>query len=154
MMNHFSKVIKSDDEHVTMRTLLIRRIPKFKNTKEILINYFEQTFPDCSIAGIQLVHDFTELETLELEYRNVVNAKQYCQKHNSQFEDSFIIRPYCLGQLGCCCCCVCTSTDGLKYYTDTETKVTNDVRNELNKCFDSPAGSVFVTFETEKEAME
>lgn len=154
MMNHFAKVIKTDDEHITMRTLLIRRIPKFKNTKEILINYFEQTFADCRIAGIQLVHNYTELEALETEYQNVLNAKNYCQKHNNHSGDSLVIRPYCLGQLGCCCCCFCASTDALKYYADSQLKIASDVRKELNKCFDSPTGAVFVTFETEKQAME
>ena len=154
MMNHFSKVIKSDDEHITRRTLLIRRIPKLKDTKEKIMDYFRQTFPDCLISGIQLVYDFTKLEKLELELDNVVNAKHYCEQYNIQSNENITIRPFCFGQLGCCCCCCCHTTDGFQYYTESLDKITVDIKNQLNKTFSSPTGAAFVTFQTEKQAME
>lgn len=154
MMNHFSKVIKSDDEQITRRTLLIRRVPKFTNTKQVLIDYFRQSFPDCVIYGIQLVYDFNELETLELEFQNVLNAKEYCEEYNRLSGKNISIRPFCLGQIGCCCCCCCPSTDGLQYYTESKTTVESDIKKTLDVTFSRPTGSAFITFETEKQAME
>lgn len=154
MMNHFSKVIKTDEELITRRTLLIRRIPKFPNSKEILINYFQQNFADCPISGIQLVYDFVELEALELEFNNVLNAKAVCEHYNTQSASHMTIRPYCLGQLGCCCCCCCTKTDGFEYYSERQIKISDDIKKELVTTFSKPTGSVFVTFQTEKQAME
>ncbi|XP_054152940.1 CSC1-like protein 1 [Oppia nitens] len=154
VMNHFSKVIKSDDENITRRTLLIRRIPKFKNTKEILINYFQQSFPDCHITGIQVVHDFTDLQSLELEYQNAVNAKEFCDNYQTKHNQKLSIRPYCMGQLGCCCCCFCQSVDGYEYYSQSVVKITEELKKELSNMFSMPTGSVFITFETEKQAME
>ncbi|CAG2181509.1 unnamed protein product, partial [Oppiella nova] len=153
-MNHFSKVIKSDEEHITRRTLLIRRIPKFKNTKEILVNYFQQSFPDCPITGIQVIYDFNELQALELEYQNVVNAKDYCQRHNSSAPKNMTIKPYCMGQLGCCCCCCCQTVDGYEYYSERQEQINGDIKKELVNSFASPTGSVFITFQTEKQCME
>ncbi len=143
-----------DDDQFARRTLLIRRIPEVENIKKVLIDYFNKNFPDCVIGGIQLVYDFRDLELLQNEFSNVVKAKAYCEEYNRQSVEKYTLRPYCLGQFGCCCCFCCPKTDGLEYYNKRELELSHDIKNELMNKFSKPTGSVFITFQRERMAME
>jgi len=143
-----------DDDQFARRTLLIRRIPEVENIKKVLIDYFNKNFPDCVIGGIQLVYDFRDLELLQNEFSNVVKAKAYCEEYNRQSVEKYTLRPYCLGQFGCCCCFCCPKTDGLEYYNKRELELSHDIKNELMNKFSKATGSVFITFQRERMAME
>lgn len=83
-MNRFSSELKTDDDLMFCKTLLIRRIPILDNLVEKLKIYFDEKFPDVKISGIQLIADVRELDSLEQSYQNAVNALKYCEEINNE----------------------------------------------------------------------
>ncbi|OTF73678.1 hypothetical protein BLA29_014173, partial [Euroglyphus maynei] len=69
-MNRFSNELKTDDDLMFCKTLLIRRIPILDNLVEKLQQYFNEKFPDIKITGIQLIADVRQLDSLEQSYLN------------------------------------------------------------------------------------
>ncbi|XP_075677872.1 mechanosensitive cation channel TMEM63A-like isoform X2 [Dermatophagoides pteronyssinus] len=84
LMNRFSSELKTDDDLMFCKTLLIRRIPILDNLVEKLKIYFDEKFPDVKISGIQLIADVRELDSLEQSYQNAVNALKYCEEINNE----------------------------------------------------------------------
>jgi Cytosolic domain of 10TM putative phosphate transporter len=156
MMHHFSELIKADEDQVANRTLLIRRVPKNKRNKEDLVIFFNKIFPDVKVEGIQFVYDIRQLNYLEQHYKNAANAKLYCHDYFTDYNERCEVRPHFLGQFGgvCGCCLCCPKVDGIEFYTGRERELEKDIKNELNKTVLAPSGSTFVTFSTEKMALE
>lgn len=154
MMHRFSKVIQLDEEQITRRTLLIRRIPRSKRNKELLASYFKKAIPNCVIEGIQSVYDVRRLTPLTNELTNLVNARCFCIEYLELKQKRLKIRPSCFGELGCLCgCCEgCRKTDGIQYYTKAEEQLQQLITTEMNKSVSHPTGGFFITFQTEKMA--
>ena len=154
LMTHFSRSIKAENEQVARRTLFIRRIPKNKTNKEVLVNFLKQKFSDVVIEGVQLVYDIKKLRDLYTEHINTVNAIYYCQEYLDEFKEPCEIRPYFLGHFGglCCCCRCCAKTDGLLYYREQEAQIERSLEKHFRETISNPIGSVFITFKTEKMA--
>ena len=130
LMCHFSKTIKNVNEQVAKRTLFIRRIPKGKTKKEVIVEFIRTKFPDIVVEGVQFVYGIRKLKTLHLEHVNVVNAIYYCQEYVEEYRERCEIRPYYMGHLGglCCLCHCCKKTDGLLYYREQEQVLERDLR--------------------------
>lgn len=157
MMHHFSKVIKLDEEQITRRTLLIRRIPKDKRNKELLAAYFQKAVPNCVIEGIQSVYDVRRLVPLTNELTNLVNAKSYCSEYLQLKGKRLQLRPSAFGEFGClcgCCCERCRETDGIQFYTKKEEELQQLISTEMNKVVSHQTGGFFITFQTEQMAQE
>ena len=156
MMHRFSKVIKLDEEQITRRTLLIRRIPKDKRNKELIAAYFQKAIPTCVIEGIQSVYDVRGLSLLTNELTNLVNARCYCIEYLQLKGERLRLRPAAFGEFGCLCgCCErCQMIDGIQYYTKQEEELQHSITSEMNKAVSHPTGGFFVTFETEKMAQQ
>lgn len=156
MMHRFSKVIKLDEEQITRRTLLIRRVPKDKRNKELLANYFQNSIPNCVIEGIQSVYDVRTLTLLTNELTILVNAKCYCIEYLELKGHRLQLRPYAFGEFGCLCgcCSSCNKVDGIKYYTEKEEQLQQLISNEMAKSVSHPTGGFFVTFQSEKMAQQ
>ena len=156
-MNYFSKVLKTDDDVMSRTTLLIRRIPTIKNSADYsssTVDYFQKLFPTISICGLQFVYDYRKLDALEYEQQNLMNAKQYCIKENDKNpNEPFMMRPYCLGRIGCCCCC-CSKVDAVDFYKQQINHYNADIEDELKHYTMSSPVAMFVSFENEKMAMQ
>uniref|UniRef100_A0A6G1SC49 Transmembrane protein 63A n=1 Tax=Aceria tosichella TaxID=561515 RepID=A0A6G1SC49_9ACAR len=157
MMHRFSKVIKLDEEQITRRTLLIRRIPKDKRNKELLGAYFQKAVPNCVIEGIQSVYDVRKLIPLTNELTNLVNARCYCIEYLELKGKRLQLRPSAFGEFGClcgCCCERCRKTDGIQFYTKKEEELQQLIATEMNQAVSHPTGGFFITFRTERMAQE
>lgn len=157
MMHRFSKVIKLDEEQITRRTLLIRRIPKDKRNKELLGAYFQKAVPDCVIEGIQSVYDVRKLIPLTNELTNLVNARCYCIEYLELKGKRLQLRPSAFGEFGClcgCCCERCRQTDGIQFYTKKEEELQQLIETEMKQAVSHPTGGFFITFQTERMAQE
>lgn len=157
MMHRFSKVIKLDEEQITRRTLLIRRIPKEKRDKELIATYFQEAIPNCVIEGIQSVYDVRSLVPLTNELTNLVNARCYCIEYLELKGERLQLRPTAFGEFGCSCCCCCErckKVDGLQFYTKKEEELQQLIKTEMNKAVSHPTGGFFITFQTERMAQE
>ncbi|RWS16487.1 hypothetical protein B4U79_02323, partial [Dinothrombium tinctorium] len=154
LMCHFSKTIKAEDEQIARRTLYIRRIPKVKRSKEAILDYFQNHFPEALIEGIQFVYDTRKLNSCYLEYDSVVNAKYYCEEYWNEYRKRCEVRPYFLGHFGAFVCCNCDLVDGLTYYSNKEQELERDLEKEFRHVISHPTGSVFITFQTEKMAQK
>lgn len=156
MMHRFSRVIKMDDEQITRRTLLIRRVPKQKRNKELLAIYFQNSIPNCVIEGVQSVYDVRALSLLTNEMTNLVNARCYCVEYSETNGKLLKIRPRSFGELGflCACCECCHKVDGIQYYSTQEARYHQKINGEFNRTIMNPTGAFFVTFQTEKMAQE
>lgn len=154
LMTHFAKSVKSQNEQVARRTLFLRRIPRNKMNKEVIVNYIQSQVPDIVVEGVQLVYNIRELKRLYLEHMNMVNAIHYCQEYFDEYREPCEIRPYFLGNCGgiCCCCSCCEKTDGLSFYRDQEEVIERDLEKEFRETISNPVGSVFITFKTEEMA--
>lgn len=156
MMHHFSKTIKADEEQTARKTLFIQGIKSENRDKVKLANFFTKNFPDIVIQGIQFVYDVRELVVLEREYKNSSSAKMFCHDYFNEYNKRYEVRPYCMGQFGglCCCYICCPKVDGIDCYTVEEKEAELKIKSELAKTISEPFGSVFITFKTEKMAME
>lgn len=156
MMHRFSKVIKLDEEQITRRTLLIRRVPKNKRNKELLAAYFQKVIPNCTIEGIQSVYDVRKLTPLTNELTNLMNARCYCIEYLELKGKRLHLRPSTFGEFGCLCgCCkCCKQEDGIQYYTKKEEELQQLITTEMNKAVSHPTGGFFITFQTERMAQE
>jgi len=155
MMHRFSKVIHMDEEQITRRTLLIRRVPKDRRNKEALAAYFQRSIPNCVIEGIQSVYDVRGLMTLTNELTTLVNARCFCIEYLELKGKRLQLRPSTFGEFGClcsCCCKRCKLIDGIQYYTQKEEELQESIRNEMQKAVSHPTGGFFITFETERMA--
>lgn len=154
LMCHFSKTIKNVNELVAKRTLFIRRIPKAKTKKDVIVEFIRSKFPDIVVEGVQFVYGIRKLKTLHLEHVNVVNAIYYCQEYVDEYRERCEIRPYYMGHLGglCCLCKCCKKTDGLLYYREQEQVLERDLEKAFRESISNPVGSVFITFKTERMA--
>jgi hypothetical protein len=151
MMHRFSKVIKLDEDQITRRTLLIRRIPKDKRNKELLKAYFQKAVPNCEIEGIHPVYDVRRLIALNNELTNLVNAKCYCIEYLELKGKRLQLRPSAFGEFGCLCgCCErCRKIDGIQFYTKKEEELQQLISDEMEKAVSHPTGGFFITFRTE-----
>lgn len=157
MMHRFSKVIEVDEEQITRRTLLIRRVPKDKRNKELLAKYFRRVIPNCVIEGIQSVYDVRTLTPLTNQLTTVVNARAYCADHLEAQGKRLQMRPSCFGEFGClcgCCCECCKQVDGIQYYVKAEEELQQKISGEMSKATSRPTGGFFITFQTERMAQE
>lgn len=156
IMNRFSREIKLDDEQITRRTLLIRRIPKKKLNKELMAEYFEKLIPNCVIEGIQSVYDIRKLIPMTDELTNLMHAKCYCVEYQQLKGKSLQIRPAAGGEFGCLCGCFkcCRKIDGLEYYTAQEEILQQKIIAEYQKSISKPTGALFITFNTEEMAQQ
>lgn len=156
MMHRFSKVIKLDEEQITRRTLLIRRIPKNKRNKELLSAYFKKVIPNVVIEGIQSVYNVRKLTPLTNELTTLVNARCYCIEYLELKGKRLKIRPSAFGEFGCLCgCCEsCKSVDGIQYYTKAEEELQQRITTEMSQAVSHPTGGFFITFQTERMAQE
>ncbi|RWS31737.1 transmembrane protein 63C-like protein [Leptotrombidium deliense] len=154
LMCHFSRTIKADDEQIVRRTLYIRRVPRSKRYKEMMLKYFQTHIPDVVIEGIQFVYDTRKLNELHLEYDSVVNAKYYCEEYWTEYRKRCQVRPYFMGHFGCVVCCDCELVDGLTHYTKREQELERDLEKEFRNIISHPTGSVFITFQTERMAQK
>jgi len=154
MMCHFSSIIKTDNEQVAKRTLFIRRIPKPKAVKDVLIRFIEANVPSAKVEGVQFVYDAKNLKTLHQNYINVVNAKYYCREYAEEYRERCEVRPYLLGHFGglCCCCSCCPKIDGFRHYESREHELEKDLEKEYRNTISNPVGSVFMTFQNERMA--
>lgn len=156
MMNRFTSTIQLDDEKITRRTLLIRRVPKSKCDKELLANYFRTSISNCVIEGIQLIYNVRRLVPMTNELTNLVNARCYCLEYLELKGKRLQIRPACFGEFGCLCSCCkyCRKVDGIKYYSKKEEEVQALIESEWKESVLHPTGGFFITFRTEKMAQE
>lgn len=154
LMWHFSRSIKYENERIARRTLLIRRIPKAKAKKDVIISFLAEKFPDIVIDGVQLLYDIRKLRALYAEHVNVVNAIGYCDEYLREYNEPCEIRPYFLGLFGglCCCCKCCGKSDGLTFYREEEIRTERALEKEFKDTISNPLGSAFITFKTEKMA--
>ena len=153
-MWHFSRSIKSANERIARRTLFIRRIPKAKTKKDVIVNFFADKLPDVVIDGVQLVYNIRQLRALYAEHVNFVNAIGYCDEYLREYNEPCEIRPYFLGLFGglCCCCKCCSKSDGLTYYREQEIITERALEKEFRETISNPVGCAFITFRTEKMA--
>lgn len=159
LMHHFSSSLKTDDDMMFIKTLLIRRIPIVEELVDKLQLYFRTRFTNrIRISGIQLITDVRQLDSLEQSYTSASNALKYCEEINNSNEINtdddkrFMIRPYNFSQLGCCCCK--KEHDGAQFYSLEKEELTMKIHDELKNISSRPARSAFITFETEQMAME
>lgn len=157
MMHRFSKVIKLDEEQITRRTLLIRRVPKDKRNKELLAGYFQKSIPNCVIEGIQSIYDVRSLTPLTNELTTLINARCYCIEYLELKGKRLQLRPSSFGEFGCmcgCCCEQCRSMDGIQYYNKKEEELNKLISTEMAKAVSHPTGGFFITFQTERMAQQ
>lgn len=157
MMHRFSKVIKMDEEQITRRTLLIRRVSKDKRNKELLAAYFQKAIPNCVIEGIQSVYDVRGLTPLTNELTSLVNARCYCIEYLELNGKPLKLRPSTFGEFGClcgCCCKQCRQVDGIQYYNKQEEELHQLIATEMSKAVSHPTGGFFITFQTERMAQQ
>lgn len=156
MMHRFSRAIKLDEEQITRKTLLIRRIPKDKRTKQHIADYFNKAVPTSIIEGIQPVYNVRNLTPLTNELTNLVNARCYCVEYLELKGKRLKIRPASFGEFGCLCgCCeCCRKVDGIEYYIKQEDDLKEKINAEMTKSLAHPTGGFFITFQDEKMAQE
>lgn len=156
LMNRFTRRIQLDDEQIIRRTLLIRRVPKSKCNRDILEGYFKRAIPDCTIDGIQSLHNVRSLLPIANELTNLVNARCYCVEYLELKGRRLQIRPSRFGEFGCMCgCCkCCRRVDGIKYYSEKEEEMQTLIERELSRSIENPTGGFFITFRTEKMAQK
>lgn len=156
-MHQFTKRIRLDDEQITRRTLLIRRVPKGKRDKEHLANYFQKVIPNCEIEGIQPVYDVRSLAPLNNELINIDNARSYCREYLDLKGNKLEIRPSACGEFGCLfshCCNSCRKVDGLEFYQAKREELLNLIQIETAKAASHPSDGFFITFRTERMAQQ
>lgn len=117
----FSIQVTEASAPVANRTLFIRRIPKNKVDKSLIVEYFDESIlknwliPESNkpeIEAVQFVFDIRKLSKLEKAHDTAFNARHFCEKEEEKKQMKYEIRPYFCGQFGCCCFCLCPKVDG------------------------------------------
>lgn len=156
MMHKFSRVIKLDEEQITRRTLLIRRVPKNNRNEELIRSYLEKALPNCVIEGIQSVYDVRKLTPMSSELITLMDAKCYCNEYFELKGKRLKIRPASFGEFGCLCgCCeACKLVDGIEFYSKAEEDLRQTISTEVKRSTSHQTGGFFITFQSEKMAQQ
>uniref|UniRef100_A0AAY4CS32 Transmembrane protein 63B n=1 Tax=Denticeps clupeoides TaxID=299321 RepID=A0AAY4CS32_9TELE len=144
MRRHTSKMHYKEDDLVK-RTLFINGISKYAEEKHI-----KQHFDSCTWT---LKGTFHSVITHHITFFNKAErSKKFFTDVASKEPITPMINPKPCGHLCCCIVKGCEEVDAVKYYTDMETRLRDELRREKVNINNKPLGMAFVTFQNESMA--
>lgn len=147
-MRHFSVNLTFDDDEQVSKTLMIANIPKDKCYRNIIMQHFQEGYPEVHVQDVQFAYDvelLMELDTKRVAAKEArINSEMELQKTGHRPT----VKPYTCGQcLFCAESCGCIELDAITYYGDEETKLADECEKEKAKAYQKCLGVGFVTFE-------
>lgn len=159
-MRRFSQHFRANEDIMYRKTLLLRRVPFVTHVgmKDYLYHYFTTHFPDHVITGIQRVYDCKNLELLLQRYQSAESTLNYCKMVNEKVADPdhhVKVRSSKFNCLLCCCStCCCPEEDAEHFYITSKNKLRKNIHKEVTAVSLHHTGSFFISFQTEKMAIE
>ncbi|XP_028844170.1 CSC1-like protein 2 isoform X2 [Denticeps clupeoides] len=150
MRRHTSKMHYKEDDLVK-RTLFINGISKYAEEKHIK-QHFEQAYETCIVLDARMCFDVAKLMHLDSERKKAERSKKFFTDVASKEPITPMINPKPCGHLCCCIVKGCEEVDAVKYYTDMETRLRDELRREKVNINNKPLGMAFVTFQNESMA--
>ncbi|XP_076366962.1 LOW QUALITY PROTEIN: osmosensitive cation channel TMEM63C-like [Tachypleus tridentatus] len=142
-----------ENESLIGRSLMITGIPKEHCSRNILLQHFQEAYPEFIIQDIYVAYDVKKLIKLDRQRETAMQAKLWCETVYKETGLRPRMRPYTCGRM-CVCgdACGCPQVDGLEYYTEEEHALISAVDREKSIALQKPLGIAFVTFQTDTMA--
>ncbi|KFO37641.1 Transmembrane protein 63A [Fukomys damarensis] len=144
-MRHHTQSIKYTEETLVRRTLFITGIPKSAK-KEALESYFQDAYPTCEVADVQLCYDVAKLIYLCGERKKTEKSLAYYTSLQERTGQPTFINSKPCGQFCCCEVWGCEQEDTIAYYTRLYNQLLERITEEECQVQDQPLGMAFVTF--------
>lgn len=150
-MRHFSVNLKFEENQTISCTLMITDIPKDKCSKSLLVQHFEEAYPDVVIQDMQFAYNIKDLIRTERLRETASEAKAWSECYNLKNKGNrLMIYPCpCSWVLCCCKCCGCRKEDAALYYGQQEDILLKAVDREKAVSMEKPLGICFITFQNE-----
>lgn len=148
-MQHFSQNLQFEEDDQVSRTLMLTNLPKDKCFKSIILQHFQESYPEATTVDIQFAYDITKLVKLDTQRRRAAEAKINSEREFHKTGERPLLRPYRCGQLCCCDACGCKNVDSIDFYSLEEEKLLNEVESEKVRAYQRPLGMAFVTLATD-----
>ncbi|XP_076331811.1 osmosensitive cation channel TMEM63C-like isoform X3 [Tachypleus tridentatus] len=142
-----------EDESLISRSLMITGIPKEHCSKDLLLQHFQEAYPEFAIQDVQFAYDVRKLTMLDRQRDSAMQAKLWCETVYKKTGERPQMRPYTCGRM-CICgdACGCPQVDGLDYYSEEEHALISAYDREKSVSLQKPLGIAFVTFQTDTMA--
>nr|XP_006817068.1 PREDICTED: transmembrane protein 63B-like [Saccoglossus kowalevskii] len=152
-MRHFTMHLQHREEHdIVTRTLFVVGIPLERTDPALVKQHFQEAYPDVIVTEIQFAYDITKLMKLDKKRRDAVSCRSLCEIQTQVSGLRPTLRADTCGQIGCCDQCGGPHVDAIEYYTELETKYTDESNEERRIAYSSNLGMAFVTVHNEKIA--
>uniref|UniRef100_A0AAY4CQS4 Transmembrane protein 63B n=1 Tax=Denticeps clupeoides TaxID=299321 RepID=A0AAY4CQS4_9TELE len=137
MRRHTSKMHYKEDD-------LVRAYPSSSRTI--------RAYETCIVLDARMCFDVAKLMHLDSERKKAERSKKFFTDVASKEPITPMINPKPCGHLCCCIVKGCEEVDAVKYYTDMETRLRDELRREKVNINNKPLGMAFVTFQNESMA--
>ncbi|XP_074652654.1 mechanosensitive cation channel TMEM63B-like isoform X2 [Tubulanus polymorphus] len=183
MMRHFSVNLNYEEDEQATRTLMVSHIPKDQCFKNVILQHFQEAYPEAVIQDVQFAYNITRLVKLDKDRNFATEGRQNSEMIYNKTGIRPMIRPYYFGQLCCCCepctedtavnedgetvtkpnmcsklCCCCRAcarqVDAINYYGDEEAQLKAKCEDEKVNAFQDALGIAFITFEEDHMAAQ
>ncbi|KAL4238495.1 Transmembrane protein 63C [Mactra antiquata] len=147
-MRHFSVNLTFDDDEHASKTLMIAGIPTDKCYKSVIVQHFQEAYPEMVVQDVQFAYDVEHLMALDAKRNAAKEARLNSEVEVQKTGHRPTVRPYPCGQLLCCAeSCGCLELDAITYYGDEEERLTQEFEKEKVTAYKNCLGVAFVTFD-------
>ncbi|XP_076331810.1 osmosensitive cation channel TMEM63C-like isoform X2 [Tachypleus tridentatus] len=108
-----------EDESLISRSLMITGIPKEHCSKDLLLQHFQEAYPEFAIQDVQFAYDVRKLTMLDRQRDSAMQAKLWCETVYKKTGERPQMRPYTCGRMCICgdaCGCPQLKTSGTGLY--------------------------------------
>ncbi|XP_053390376.1 calcium permeable stress-gated cation channel 1-like, partial [Mercenaria mercenaria] len=147
-MRHFSVNLTYDDDEQVSKTLMIANIPTDKCYRNVIVQHFEEGYPEVHVQDVQFAYNVERLMELHAKKAAAKEARMNSEIELQKTGHRPTVKPYTCGQcLFCAESCGCVELDAITYYGDEENRLAEECEKEKVNAYKSSLGVGFVTFE-------
>ncbi|XP_053408695.1 calcium permeable stress-gated cation channel 1-like isoform X3 [Mercenaria mercenaria] len=147
-MRHFSVNLTFDDDEQVSKTLMIANIPTDKCYRNVIMQHFQEGYPEVHVQDVQFAYDVERLMELDTKRAAAKEARMNSEIELQKTGHRPTVKPYTCGQcLFCAESCGCVELDAITYYGDEENRLAEECEKEKVNAYKSSLGVGFVTFE-------
>ncbi|XP_014661822.1 PREDICTED: CSC1-like protein 2 [Priapulus caudatus] len=136
-----------NEEHVT-RTVMICEIRRDGCVKELIIQHFQEAYPEIRIQDVQFAFNVAQLMELEGKRQAASEAVAVSSQLKTKPGQSTQMHPFPCGYI----CCCGPKTDCAEFYKAEEKQLIDACEAEKDAAFKDTLGIAFVTFQTDEMA--
>ncbi|XP_059161039.1 CSC1-like protein 2 isoform X3 [Physella acuta] len=148
VLSHFRLNLDVEEDEQVSRTLMISNLPKHKCFHSVMLQHFQEAYPESTVTDIQFAYDIAGLVLLDKHRRSAAEARLFCEMDYKKTGQRPVMRPVVCGQI----CCCCAQVDAMNFYQDEEAELKKACEEEKVTAYQTPLGISFITLASESQA--